>query len=165
MLLCTQKAVIFLQTIASQKNPAARLPEVRPICTFHMKKLEEYLENVQWIFLRPEKFFHERYSKVKMIIDTYIKRKISLSLTFLIHCSSPYAQVFYRFFFVVLLRKGEQRLLEKRETQQISTPIRIRSRIFLTLHAMTSRYCVAYFTKVEKLWTGNCTREIGCFYK
>ena len=57
MLLCTQKAVIFLQTIASQKNPAARLPEVRPICTFHMKKLEEYLENVQWIFLRTEKFF------------------------------------------------------------------------------------------------------------
>ena len=105
------------------------------------------------------------FSREKMIIDTYIKRKISLSLTFLIHCSSPYAQVFYRFFFVVLLRKGEQRLLEKRETQQILTPIWIRSRIFLTRHAMTSRYCVAYFTKVEKFWTGNCTREIGCFYK
>ena len=89
----------MLQMIASQKNPAARLPEVRPICTFHIKKLEglEYLENVQWIFLRPEKFFHERYSKVKMIIVTYIKRKISLSLTFLIHCSSPYAQVFLPF--------------------------------------------------------------------
>ena len=168
VLLCTQKAVIFLQTIASQKNPAARLPEVRPICTFHMKKLEEYLENVQWIFLRTEKFFHERYSKVKMIIDTCIKRKISLSLTFLIHCSSPYAQVFYRFFFVVLLRKGEQRLLEKtRNTTDFhanSNPLEDISNP-PSRHAMTSRYCVAYFTKVEKFWTGNCTREIGCFYK
>ena len=94
-------------------------PSTRSATHLHVShEKEEYLENVQWIFLRPENFFHERYSKVKMIIDTYIKRKISLSLTFLIHCSSPHAQVFYRFFFVVLLRKGEQRLLEKRETQR-----------------------------------------------
>ena len=31
-----------------EKNLAARLPEVRPISTFHMKQLE-YLENVQRI--------------------------------------------------------------------------------------------------------------------
>ena len=46
-------------------------------------------------------------------IDTYIKRKISLSLTFQIHHSSLYAQAFHRFFVVVVLQKGEQRLLEK----------------------------------------------------
>ena len=126
------------------KNPGARLPEVRPVSTLHVKTLE-YLEN----FLTPENILHERYSKVKMIsriprkIDTYIKRKISLSLTFQIHCSSPYTQAFY----VVVLQKGEQRLLQKCETQQISTPIRIRSRIFLTRHAVTSRYCFAHFQR------------------
>lgn len=35
VLLFMQKAVILLQTIASpNKNPAARIPEVRPISTF-----------------------------------------------------------------------------------------------------------------------------------
>ena len=63
----SQKAVILPQTIASQKNLSARLPEERPI-TFHMKPLvKEYLENVQRIILRPQKIFHERYSKEKMI--------------------------------------------------------------------------------------------------
>ena len=63
----SQKAVILSQTIASQKNLSARLPEERPI-TFHMKPLvKEYLENVQRIILRPQKIFHERYSKEKMI--------------------------------------------------------------------------------------------------
>ena len=61
-----QKAVILPQTIASQKNLSARLPEERPISTFHMKQLE-YFENVQRIILRPQKVFHERYSKEKMI--------------------------------------------------------------------------------------------------
>ena len=74
MLLCTHKAVILLQTIASQS--AARLPEVRAIFTFHMKKLE-YLENVQRIFWKTEKIFHERYSKVKMIITRKIVRKLT----------------------------------------------------------------------------------------
>ena len=55
---------------------------------------------------------------------------------------------FYRFFFVVLLRKGEQRLLEKRETQQISTPIRIRSRIFLT--AMLWRHAIV--SHISQKW-------------
>ena len=157
----------MLQMIASQKNPAARLPEVRPICTFHIKKLEdlEYLENVQWIFLRPEKFFHERYSKVKMIIVTYIKRKISLSLIFLIHCSSPYAQVFLPFLLRCFVTKRRAKTAGKtRNTTDFhanSNPLEDIS----NRHAMTSRYCVAYFTKVEKFWTGNCTREIGCFYK
>ena len=93
------------------------------------------------------------YLKWRWFIDrdnkiyTYIKRKISLSLTFQIHCSSSQAQVFYHFFFVVVLLKREQRLLEKRQTQQISMPIQIRWRIFLTPHAVTSRYCFAHFQK------------------
>ena len=45
-----QKAVILVQTIASQKIPAARLPEERLISTVHMKKLE-YVENVQRIYI------------------------------------------------------------------------------------------------------------------
>ena len=67
VLLSTQKAVILLQTIASQKNPAALVLDVQPISTFYMKKLK-YPENVQMIFSRPKKFFYERYSQVKMII-------------------------------------------------------------------------------------------------
>ena len=59
-------------------------------------------------------------------IDKCIKRKILLSKTFQIHCSSSYAQVFHYFFFVVVLPKGGQRLLERHETQQISSPIGIR---------------------------------------
>ena len=47
--------------------------------------------------------------------------------------------VLYHFLFVVVLLKGEQRLLEKREIQQISTPTRI--------HAVTSRYCFTHFQK------------------
>ena len=35
-----------------------------------------------------------------------------------------------------------KRLLEKRETQQISKPIRIRSMICQTRHAVTSRFCL-----------------------
>ena len=35
----SQKAVILPQTIASQKHFSARLPEERPISTFHMKPL------------------------------------------------------------------------------------------------------------------------------
>ena len=62
----SQNAVILPQTIDSQKNLSARLPEERPISTFHMKPLE-YLENVQRIILRPQKIFHERYPKEKMI--------------------------------------------------------------------------------------------------
>ena len=77
----------------------------------------------------------------------YIQRKISLSRTFQIHRSSSYVQVFYHFFFVIVL------LLEKRETQQISMPIRNRSNIFLTLHSVTSCYCSAHFQKWKKLWT------------
>ena len=45
-----QKAAILVQTIASQKIPAARLPEERLISTVHMKKLE-YLDNVQRIYI------------------------------------------------------------------------------------------------------------------
>ena len=78
-------------------------------------------------------------------IDTCIERKILLSKTFQIHCSSSYAQVFYYFSFVVVLPKGGQRLLERHETLQISSPIGIRSRIFLTRHAVTSSYCFAHF--------------------
>ena len=48
---------------------------------------------------------------------------------------------------MVVFLKGGQRLQKKRETQQVSTPIRIRSRIFLTRHAVTSRYCFAHFQK------------------
>ena len=44
------------------KNLASRLPEVRPISTFHMKQ-PEYLESVQRIFLRPENFLLIRLSK------------------------------------------------------------------------------------------------------
>ena len=44
----------------------AILRNQQSISTFHMKKLK-YLENVQRIFWRPEKPFHERYSKVKVI--------------------------------------------------------------------------------------------------
>ena len=70
----------MLQTIASHKNLAACLPEVRPISTFHstfhMKQLE-YLENVQRIFLRPAKIFHGSDSKVKMIITRKIARKLT----------------------------------------------------------------------------------------
>ena len=44
--------VVFIFVLLSlpeeEKNLAARLPEVRPISTFHMKQLE-YLENVQRI--------------------------------------------------------------------------------------------------------------------
>ena len=78
VLLCNRR-------LLHKKNLAARLPEVWPISTFHMKQLE-YLENVQRIALRPEKIFHERYIKVRMVslivitrkIDTCIKRKILL---------------------------------------------------------------------------------------
>ena len=45
-----QKAAILVQTIASQKIPAARLPEERLISTVHMKKLE-YHDNVQRIYI------------------------------------------------------------------------------------------------------------------
>ena len=90
-----------------------RLPEVRPISTFLMKKLE-YLENAQRIFLRPENFFSRETFQSE---DDDNTQNCSLSLTFKIHCSSTYAQAFYHFFFVVVLQKGEQRPLEKRETQ------------------------------------------------
>ena len=78
-------------------------------------------------------------------INTYITRKILLSKTFQIHCPSSFSKVFYYFFFVAVLLKGEQRLLKKRETQQISTPIRIRSNIFLIRHAVMSCYYFAHF--------------------
>ena len=48
--------------LISQKNLAARLPEEHPTFTFHLKQLE-YVKIVSVIFLRPEKKFHERYSK------------------------------------------------------------------------------------------------------
>ena len=44
-----EKMLDVVQNISlpeEEKNLAARLPEVRPISTFHMKQLE-YLENVQ----------------------------------------------------------------------------------------------------------------------
>ena len=53
-------------------------------------------------------------------------------------------------FFVILFKKGEQRLVEKRETQQFSTPIRIYPNspcCYVTLLFPT-------FPKVEKLWIG-----------
>ena len=46
-----EKMLDVVQNISlpeEEKNLAARLPEVRPISTFHMKQLE-YLENVQRI--------------------------------------------------------------------------------------------------------------------
>ena len=51
----------FCHRMASQKDLAARLSEVRPISTFHMKQLE-YIGNVQKVFLRSKENFHERYS-------------------------------------------------------------------------------------------------------
>ena len=77
----------------------------------------------------------------------------------------PSVQAFYRFFFVVVLQKGELRLLEKPKTQQISTPIRIRSRIFLTLHAVTSRYCFARFRKWKSsgLFTRGVRQQGGSY--
>ena len=103
--------------------------------------------------LRPENFFMRDIPNLFVYRNNtqnwHIYQKInlySLSPTFQIHCSSSYAQVVYHFLFVVVLLKGEQRLLEKRETQRISTPIRIRSRIFLTRH-VTSRYCFTHFQK------------------
>ena len=84
-----------------KKNLASRLPEERPISTFHMKQ-PEYLESVQRIFLRPEDFLREIFQidtsiEITRKIDTYIKRQISLSPTFQIHRSSSYAQVVYYF--------------------------------------------------------------------
>ena len=140
--------------IASRKTLVARLTELWPISMFHMKQLEN-LENIQRIFLRTEKIFHERYSKRKMIycskehvkLTQYMKRKISPSLIFQIHGSSSFAQVFYHFIFVVVLLNSKQRLPEKRETQQVSMPIRIDLRMLLTCHNVMSSYC---FTRVQK---------------
>ena len=156
--------VTFLETpqmiafFASQKSRGLstfRLPEVRPISTFPMKQLE-YLENAWVIFSRLSREIFQSEDDSSVVItsktDTCIKRKISLSKSFQNHCLSSYAQVFYHFFLVVVLLKGVQRLLEKRETQQISTPIRIRSRIFVTRHAVTSRYCFAHFQKWQWAW-------------
>ena len=50
-------------------------------------------------------------------IDTYIKRKISLSVTFQIHCSSPYAQALYRFSSVVVLQKRRAKAAQKNAKQ------------------------------------------------
>lgn len=69
-------------------------------------------------------------------IDTYVKRKILLSQTFQIHCPSSYSKIFNTSSSLLCYLKGEQRLLENREKQQISTPIRTRSRIFLIRHTV-----------------------------
>ena len=112
----------FCHRIASQKDLAARLPEVRSI-------------------------------EITRKIDTNIKRKTEkYRLTFQIFRSSSYAQVFYHFLFVVVLLKGEQRLLEKRKTTDFhanSNPLEDISNspcydVKLLFHA---------FPKVEKLWT------------
>ena len=78
-----------------------------------------------------------------------MKRKISLCLTFGIHChSSPYAQAFYCFFSIrCFVTKRRAKTVGKRETQQNSMPIRIRLRIFLIRHVVTARYCFAHFQK------------------
>ena len=67
----------------------------RPVSTLNMKKLE-YLDNYfktgkhfsREIFQREDDNKKQNSPK----IDTYIKRKISLSLTFQIHFLSPYAE-------------------------------------------------------------------------
>ena len=46
-------------------------------------------------------------------------------------------------------KKGEQRLLKKRETEQISTRIQICWMTFLTRHAVTSRYRLAHLQKCK----------------
>ena len=127
---------VLLQTIASQKYPATRLPEERThLLSSHEKARisrecsEDFLKT--WKNFSREIFQSEDFNNKQNCpkIDTYIKKKISLSLTFQIHSSSPHAQAFYRFFFVVVSQKAGRDCWKNR------------SMIFLTSRAVTSRYC------------------------
>ena len=143
--------------IASHKNLAARLPEVRPISTFHstfhIKQLE-YLENVQRIFVRPAKIFHWSYSKGKMIIT----RKIAQKLT----RTSKEKSRFLWYFKSIVHRPmhkpstiSSSSLCYKKASKECwknakHYRFQPRLRIFLTRQAVTSHYCFAHFQKWKR---------------
>ena len=71
VLFCLQKAVILLQTIASQKEKLGG-PSIRSAAHVHISH-----EKAKTIFSRPKKNFHKRYFKVKMKITPKTARKLT----------------------------------------------------------------------------------------
>lgn len=96
---------------------------------------------------------HEITSK----IDSYIERKLSLSLIFRHHCLPSYAQVFYHFFFLIVSLNDWQRLLQKRETRQIFMPTRIRSRIFQSRHVVMLDHVMLIVSRIYNFQKLKCS--------
>ena len=142
-----------------------RSRELWPISTSHTKQLE-YLEKVLSLFFPiPVKSIKGRYFKseddslheIASKIDSYIERKLSLSLIFCHHCLPSYAQVFYHFFFLIVSLNDWQRLLQKRETRQIFMPTRIRSRIFQSRHVVMLDHVMLIVSRIYNFQKLKCS--------
>ena len=126
--------------------------------SYQLESARGYFKAPSFFFSIPVKSIKGRYFKseddslheIASKIDSYIERKLLLSLIFCHHCLPSYAQVFYHFFFLIVSLKGWQRLLQKRETRQIFMPTRIRSRIFQSRHVVMLDHVMLIVSHVSK---------------